>query len=196
MADRAEVVAGIFVGGESTRMGGVAKGLLPSPDGPHIVDRWRASFEALRIPCVLVGRRDEYADVPLETLRDAPAGIGPLGGVVALLGYARGRYRHAITVGCDMPRVSVGLIERLVAAPDAIAVAPRAVADGRWEAMFARYDVDAAYETAATRASEASPSAPRSLHGLLDALHCVPLGLDASEETLLVDWDTPADRAR
>jgi molybdopterin-guanine dinucleotide biosynthesis protein A len=186
------VLAGIFVGGASIRMGGLAKGLLESPDGPRIVDRWRGLFEAARIPCVLVGRRAEYTGIPLETLDDAPTGIGPLGGVLALLLHARGRARLAITVGCDMPYVSAALVRRLVAAPDAVAVAPKV--GGRWEPMLARYDVARAWPIADARARMAEGQGGRSMRGLLDALDAQQLALAPDEEKLLADWDEPADR--
>lgn len=186
------VLAGIFVGGASVRMGGLAKGLLASPDGPRIVDRWRGLFEAARIPCMLVGRRPEYVGVPLETLDDAPTGIGPLGGVLALLLHARASARYAITVGCDMPYVSEGLVGRLVAAPDATAVAPKI--GGRWEPMLARYDVERALPIVEARARSQSEGA-RSMRGLLDALGAQQLSLAPDEEKLLDDWDEPADRA-
>src|SRR5512140_2393706 len=175
------VLAGIFVGGASSRMGGRAKGLLPSPDGPPIVDRWRGLFQTLGIPCVLVGRRAEYAGVPLEVLDDAPAGIGPLGGLVALLAHARGRARYALAVGCDMPLVSAELVGRILAAPDAAAVAPRV--NERWEPMLARYDVARAHPIAQARAR--GDARGRSLQGLLDELAAAPLVLHPGDEALL-----------
>ena len=171
-------------------MGGLAKGLLASPDGPRIVDRWRGLFEAARIPCVLVGRRPEYSGVPLETLDDAPGGIGPLGGVLALLLHARGRARYVITVGCDMPYVTSSLVARLVAAPDAVAVAPKI--GGRWEPMLARYDVAGAFAIADARMRMGEGG--RSMRGLLDALGAQVLALAPDDEKLLNDWDEPADR--
>src|SRR5438067_774631 len=70
-------LAGIFVGGESKRMGGRPKGLLVAPSGETIVERWLRMFRALGVPTVLVGRRDPYASLGVEIVDDEQAGIGP-----------------------------------------------------------------------------------------------------------------------
>jgi molybdopterin-guanine dinucleotide biosynthesis protein A len=177
------IVAGIFVGGSSRRMGGRAKGLLVGPSGETIVGRWRRVFEGLGIPVVLVGERPEYATVGVPVLPDRGAGAGPVAGLVALLAHAE---RHAIAVACDMPYVSAALVARLVSAPDAVAVAPRR--EGRWEPFFARYDAPRALAIAEGHAS-------RSLQAVLDALGAVELALTDDEACELRDWDAPPDLA-
>lgn len=181
-------LAGIFIGGASTRMGGSPKGLRMLSTGETLVDRWRTLFDALGIPSTLVGRLPAYAPRPM--LDDAPH-AGPLGGLIALL-------RHALTTGtprvlavaCDMPHVTPLLVTRLLEAPDAAAVAPRR--DGRWEPMLARYDAARAREVAETRASRGELS----LHGLLDALGAHELPLSPNEAMELDDWDTMDDVER
>ena len=50
-------IAGVFVGGAGTRMGGVPKGLLRAPDGPAIVERSRSALAAAGVTeVVLVGQ--------------------------------------------------------------------------------------------------------------------------------------------
>ena len=67
------ILAGILLGGASSRMGR-AKGLLPAPDGaPTLVARWVRLFESMTLPCVLVGERSEYAPLGLPLLADADA---------------------------------------------------------------------------------------------------------------------------
>ena len=183
------LLAGIFVGGASTRFGGRPKGLLESPAGGTILDGLRGHLEALSMPWVLVGRRDEYAGVSAETIDDSPSGIGPLGGLLALL--RRAGDGRAIAIACDMPFVTRALIERLaIATSDAPAVAPRR--SGRWEPMFARYDARRSLAVAEARAG----AGQRSVQGLLDELGASELPLSEDEQRMLDDWDSPADMER
>jgi molybdopterin-guanine dinucleotide biosynthesis protein A len=187
-APTAVALAGILVGGASRRMGGRPKGLMLS-SGETIVARWRRMFDALGIPCVLVGRQDAYATLGVEILDDDPPGIGPIGGLVALLARARGR--RAIAVGCDMPFVSERLLEKLARAPSsACAVAPKR--GDVWEPLFARFEGPRPLEVATRRAR----AGERALFGVLDELDAEPLVLTEDELAELRDWDTPDDVGR
>jgi molybdopterin-guanine dinucleotide biosynthesis protein A len=167
-------------------MGGRPKGLLVGPDGATLVERWRTMLRALGVPLVLVGSAGPYAALGLEMVKDQPDGIGPLGGLVALL--RRAGAHPALALACDMPFVSAGLIERLLAAPsDAPIVAPRR--QGKWEPLCARYDPVRVLPLAVARV--ASPY--RSLQRLLDDAPAVELGLSAAEALELRDWDSPDD---
>jgi molybdopterin-guanine dinucleotide biosynthesis protein A len=180
---RAETtIAGIFVGGAASRMQGHPKGLLRVPSGETIIERWRGIFEGLRIACVLVGSNAAYGDLPLEVLEDEPAGVGPVGGLVALLARAGGG--NAVAVACDMPHVGAPLVEWLVryVSPAPI-VAPRR--DDRWEPLFARYDARVILPLARARAA----ATHRSLQGLLDAAGAAVLPLAPPELAQLGDWD-------
>lgn len=179
-------VAGIFVGGAGARMGGRAKGLLRAPDGHTIVERWCAVLEASGIRnVVLVGARAAYASLPLERIDDQPAGIGPLGGLIALLGHAGEAFAFALA--CDMPFVSEALVRRLISAGDAAVVAPRR--DQRWEPLFARYDSQRVLAVARRRAGEGA----HSLQRLLEEVRAAELPMHAYEMSQLRDWDTPED---
>jgi molybdopterin-guanine dinucleotide biosynthesis protein A len=159
-------------------MGGVAKGLLEAPGGGTLVARWVKLFRARSIEPILVGEHEAYANLGLEILPDATLGIGPLGGLIALLD--RG---SAIAVACDMPFVSAQLLDRLIAfETDAPIVAPKR--DGRWEPLFARYEA-----RIATLAREHASSGKHSLQALLDAAHAAQLPLDDSEAAELEDRD-------
>lgn len=176
------VVAGIFVGGASSRMGGRPKGLLTTPEGITLVDRWRAMFEALGVEHVLVGKRAEYASIPLVTLEDDPPGVGPIGGLAALLAHAgEGR---ALVVACDMPFVTREDVEALLASEGPVALAARR--DDRWEPLFARYDAPRALPVV-----RAHITAGRlGLQGLLTALGARPIAIEPAH---LADWDSPQD---
>ena len=179
--------AGIFVGGRGTRMGGVAKGLLATESGETLVARWQRLFAALGIRTVLVGQHEAYGAIEAPTLDDDPPGIGPLGGLVALLTTAAdGR---AFAVACDMPFVSIELLEKLAAHPSrAPIVAPRR--GEVWEPLFARYDASRVIATARARARRGE----HSLQRLLDEAGAEPLPLTSVEADELRDWDRPEDR--
>ena len=187
--DVAPVVAGLFVGGRGVRLGGVAKGNLDAPDGGTLVDRSLRLLEGLGIPVVLVGRHEEYADQGRTILEDEPPGIGPLGGLIALLRHAGDT--RVLALACDMPFVSTRLLQELVAFdPGAPIVAPRR--DGKWEPLCAVYSAPAVLLVAVARAALGA----RSLQGLLDELGATELPLDASRYGELADWDTPEDLGR
>jgi molybdopterin-guanine dinucleotide biosynthesis protein A len=180
-------VAGIFVGGRARRMGGAAKGLLTAPSGETLVARWRRLFAELGWTSVLVGRHDAYADMDIEYIADNPSGIGPLGGLTALL--ARAGEGRAIAVACDMPFVSIELLRKLASHPTrAPIVAARR--GSRWEPLFARYDAARVIEAAEDRAH----SGDHALQGLLNALGADVLPLESAEAEELRDWDRPEDR--
>ena len=178
-------LAGVFVGGAGKRMGGVAKGLLVAPSGETLVARWQSLLARVGTDVVLVGARGEYAHLGLPMLDDDPPGVGPLGGLAALLG--RAGARPALAVACDMPFVGEALLRRPLAAPPAPGVAPRR--DGRWEPLLARYD--AARVLPVVRAHLAQGR--HALQGALDAAGAVELALVLGELAELRDWDTPED---
>jgi molybdopterin-guanine dinucleotide biosynthesis protein A len=180
-------IGGIFVGGRGRRMGGIAKGLLLAPSGETLVARWERLFAELGWTCVLVGQHDAYAAIAIERLTDDPPGIGPLGGMTALL--ARAGQGRAIAVACDMPFVSIELMSKLATYPSqAPILAPRR--GGMWEPLFARYDAERVSSTAKKRAR----SDRHSLQGLLDDAGAEALPLEDREWDELSDWDRPEDR--
>lgn len=168
-------------------MGGRPKGLLEH-EGSTLLTRLARSFESVGIETVLVGRRSEYLSSALETIDDEPPGIGPLGGVCALL--RRAGDGVAVVVACDMPFLTSELLARLLDAADAPARAPRIA--GEWEPMLARYNAPLALPVAARRAREGKTS----LQGLLDELRAEPFALAPGEERALTDWDTPEEMNR
>jgi molybdopterin-guanine dinucleotide biosynthesis protein A len=183
---RLTALAGVFVGGPGSRMGGLPKGLLLGPGGVTLVERWRVLLESLGAEMILVGSAEPYASTGLPVVADEPPGIGPLGGLVGLL--RRAGPHPALALACDMPFVSGALVERLLtteAGP--CIVAPRR--EGRWEPLCARYEPARVLPAAAARA--ASPH--HSLQRLLDDLGAVELSMAAGEWEELRDWDSPDD---
>jgi len=183
------VIAGIFVGGAGRRMGGRAKGMMRGPDGRTLVDRWaRTLFDAGVGEVTLVGSHSAYADVGLDVIDDEPPGVGPMGGLGALL--RRAGKGHALALACDMPFVSRSLLGRLVRAPDAAIVAPRR--EGVWEPLCARYDAPRVLDVVLRRIA----AGDYALWRVLDEAGAAELELLAGEEAELRDWDTPEDVER
>jgi molybdopterin-guanine dinucleotide biosynthesis protein A len=187
-------LTGIFVGGRARRMGGVAKGLLRAPgDDRSLVERLAAIVRSSKWsgPLVLVGEDTRYASLALPSIADCPPGIGPLGGLIALLTCAGERNLACVlALACDLPFVDTALIDRLIEhAPEADAVLPRI--DGVWQPLCARYRV--APSLRAARAVLAGES--HSLQRVLDHLGANALALPfaAGDDALIRDWDAPDD---
>lgn len=183
-------LAGIFVGGKASRMGFVAKGLLPSPGGEALVPRLHALLAPRASHVVLAGNHAAYTHLGIPAVADDPRAEGPLAGLLALLELAETRGdTHVLAVACDLPFLNEALVERLLE-PPAGTVAPRR--EERWEPLFARYETRRALDRATRRARERAFG----LQGLLTALDARVLALSAAETRLLDDWDTPEDVAR
>jgi molybdopterin-guanine dinucleotide biosynthesis protein A len=182
------LVAGVFVGGGGTRMGGLPKGLLRTSDGVTLVERMRGLLVAAGAEVVLVGASDAYASMGLESVPDEPRGVGPLGGLASLLRRAGGA--PTLALACDLPYVSATLLARLVSAPPAPIVAPKR--DGRWEPLCARYD-PAQVLPVIDRLLVARRHA---LQAVLDEARAVALPLSDAETLELHDWDVPSDVPR
>jgi len=175
----ATVALGIFVGGGSTRMGR-PKGLLPAPGGEEsLLERLvRLAGESGLAP-VLVGRAEPYAAIAggVPRLGDDPEGVGPLGGLRALLR----EFPVALAVACDMPAVDCALLTRLRNARGV--VAPRRE---RWEPLCARYEAARVSDSIEGMLAEGE----HSLQRLLDRVGARAIAVAPAR---LVDWDTPAD---
>jgi len=184
------VLAGIFVGGSGRRMGGEPKGLLRTADGVTLVERWWALLTGVGAEVVLVGSDGDgaYAGLGVPIVPDDPAGVGPLGGLSALL--RRAGDARALAVACDLPYVGAGLLGRLLRAPPAPIVAPRR--DGRWEPLCARYEPARVLPVLARLLG----AERHALQALLDEAGAVALPLEAGEAEQLRDWDCPGDIAR
>lgn len=181
-------VAAIFVGGQSTRMGGAPKGLLVAPGTDEtLVDRLvRISREAGLEPA-LVGDARAYAHVAKDVPRldDDPAGVGPLGGLRAALLYARGR--TVIALACDMPFVGPEHLRALlVARGDADVLAAQRSADAPIEPFLARYESARCVPIV----DGALSAGERSFQRFFDRARVVPW---PSDPRALRDWDAPSD---
>lgn len=189
-----ELVIGIFVGGRGGRMGGVAKGLLLAPESSQtlldrLVGELRGALPDTEI--VLVGRADAYTSSGLPAIADAPADVGPIGGLGGLLEHAhRIGAMSVMALACDLPRIGAPLLARLASEqPGAAAVVVEQ--DAIKNPLIARYDVAPTLPVL----RDVVTSGRRALQAVLEALgsgvHV--LSLTSAEEQTLGDWDTPED---
>jgi molybdopterin-guanine dinucleotide biosynthesis protein A len=188
------LLVGLFVGGKSTRMGGIAKGALRAPDSElSLVERLLVEIRAAapEAAVALVGGASVYGYLGLEAIPDDPPQIGPLGGLASLLELARSRGAgHVLALACDLPRLDRSLLARLVhGTPDAAVVLVKQ-GDTR-NPLIARYAV----APAALAVSAALAQGQRSLQAVLDRLEprVLALALTPDEAARLDDWDTPSD---
>jgi molybdopterin-guanine dinucleotide biosynthesis protein A len=168
-------------------MKGFPKGFLRGAHGLCIVEHhWRMAVK-LGWEAVMVGVHPAYAHFAKERdivcLEDSPPGIGPLGGLSALLGFAKRRF--CIALACDMPHVAFEDLEALALSPSqAAALVPRR---DYWEPLFARYN-----PCVASPALEAFLEAGgRSFQGFLERLK--PEVFSPKAQRTLEDWDCPED---
>lgn len=183
-----ELGIGILIGGEGSRMGGVAKGLLTLPNGTRLVDRLVEECRrvAPQATLYLLGNRPEYASHEVPRLLDDPPNIGPLGGLRALL---HQHHERVLLVGGDLPYLGESLLQRILSHPLETAVAVASGTPSRWEPMLSCYRV-----TVTMAAVEAALVARNhGLASLLDRLSAARLQLTPDELAELRDWDTPED---
>jgi molybdopterin-guanine dinucleotide biosynthesis protein A len=193
-AQAGSILVGLLVGGQGTRLGGVAKGKLKAPSSElSLVERLlleiRAALPGAEI--VLVGNASEYSTLGLETVEDQPPNVGPLGGLAGLLAHAqRLDAGHVLALACDLPRLDRSLISRLAREHSQASVVLVRQSDVR-NPLIARYAVAPA--TAAVR--QAFAKGKRSLQAVLDLLEpdVASLTLTPDQEVQLHDWDTPDD---
>lgn len=191
-------VVGIFLGGQARRMGGVAKANLLH-DGRSILER---TLEACRgraplIPpsprVYLVGNSAAYTAEDVERLADEPRGLGPIGGLRALLEEARRVGVPAVALAGDMPFLTRPLVERLfVEKPGAPLLAPRQ--ESLWQPLFARYSPELALPAVDALLARGETS----LQGIFGELGAQAAELELSdvERAALIDWDRPNDMNR
>jgi molybdenum cofactor guanylyltransferase len=187
-----DVTLAIQAGGQGTRLGGVAKGLL-SVEGLTTLERLVALGSHFADVVLVANVPEPYERFGLRTVADMVEGKGAPGGVHAALGAARTPW--VFTVACDMPFVTVEAARVVLDARDATVDAVCFEHEGRWEPLLAAYR--SALAARWGDALKEDPSMRRVLMRfrtrVLDvgALRAVDPGLRA-----LVNVNTPEDLAR
>jgi molybdopterin-guanine dinucleotide biosynthesis protein A len=181
---------GILVGGESRRMGR-PKALIVV-DGETLIERTVQLAKRQTDRVVLLGAApfelpDSVADLPI--LPDSPGGVGPIGGLAALLKECAGR--SGMLLACDLPRLSGPLLLRLIGGigddVDAVAFVAGPGSDD-WEPCCAVYMASALPAVEAQIARQDC-----SLQSLLRNLRTRAIALSEKDRSLLANVNTPAD---
>ncbi len=169
-------------------MGGIAKGLLKHPTHPgSIVDHVVHQMRSVADDVVLVGPHPAYQGLALRFLKDEMFGVGPAGGLLALLRYAGDGI--ALAVACDMPNVKSALFAPLlegIRGGASVAVYGR---KGRLEPFCAAY-------RAAEMLGHVQACLGRGtqgLHLILREARVVEIEISEDRAHLLDDWDSPKD---
>lgn len=187
------ITVGLFVGGNGSRMGGVAKGLLRTPDGDEtLIERMVRQCARAAPACAtyLVGRAAPYAALALPVLDDNPAGIGPLGGLRALLLRAHAEQSAiALALACDLPFLDEAVISAIIEPFSGVTRVPFVA--GRLQPLAAAY----APLPALTAVDGALAQGKHALMHVLDLLgtELERLVFDGDQAHALTDWDTPED---
>ena len=190
------ITIGLFVGGKGTRMGGVPKGLLRTPEGSEtLIERLcRQCALAIADPAIyLIGEAQPYATLGWPQLPDNPPGIGPIGGLRALLTRALADESEcALALSCDLPFLDAAAISALLTPFSGLTRVP--FAQGRLQPLSAAYA-----PSSALRAVDRSLSLGK--HALMQVLDQLGSELERVEfaderAQVLADWDTPEDMQR
>ncbi len=128
----------LLVGGRSSRMGRDKALLSLAPGGPPLVALAAEKLGRVADEVLLVGpQRAGYASLGLPRVPDAFPGTGPLGGILS--GLSAARNAHALVAACDMPFLSVRLLEYMAALPRNYDVLVPELEAGRLEPLHAIY---------------------------------------------------------
>ncbi|HNQ23558.1 MAG TPA: molybdenum cofactor guanylyltransferase [Phycisphaerae bacterium] len=185
--------AGILIGGRSTRMG-CPKTLLRLPDGRTLIERTVALAAQVVAEVVLLGAGSALPPAvrDLTVLPDAEPDGGPIEGLISLLRHRPQAW--CLLLACDLPQLSVPLLQRLLVAERSDAEAVVFRRDDRrhgYHACCALY-----HPRVLPAAMEERTAGKGSLHGLLHRLRLTALTPTPDETEQLANVNTPEDFAR
>ena len=109
------LAAAILAGGQASRYGGMAKGLLEIAPGVSIMGRLIAELRAARLTEIVVAANtsEPYQHLGLGVLADLRPPCGPLGGVEAALSFYGPEWDATLFLPCDLPAITRQEIVRL-----------------------------------------------------------------------------------
>lgn len=108
-----EPVAGFVLCGGASRRMGTDKALLPFHGRPLVAHVASRVAEATGTPPVLVGPVERFNTLGFEVVAEPEPGLGPLGGIDAVLGLRRAD--RNLVVACDMPAIEPAFLRQLLA---------------------------------------------------------------------------------
>ncbi len=114
------ILGAILAGGQATRMGRRAKGLLPHDHGGSLIAHLLTELRTAGVADVLIVANDlgAYDRFGAAVVADLRPGLGPLAGMEAALAHAvdGNRAEAVLFFPCDLPAITCRQIKRLVAA--------------------------------------------------------------------------------
>ncbi len=125
------ILGAILAGGQSRRFG--SDKAYAEMDGVRLIDRVADALGGQTTALIICGREEPgFGCVP-----DAPmAGMGPLGGLNAALGFAEANgFSHVLTAGVDVPNLPADLAQQL--GGDGAAIAESQPVVGLWPVSLA-----------------------------------------------------------
>ncbi|MGH9372090.1 MAG: molybdenum cofactor guanylyltransferase [Vicinamibacterales bacterium] len=119
------IAAAILAGGLARRMAGANKATLQI-GASRIIDRQIALLRQVADPVFIVsGHPAPFRDLALTVVDDVVSGAGSLGGIYSAI--VSSPHARTIVVACDMPFLTLPLLQRLARPSDADLVIPRSV---------------------------------------------------------------------
>lgn len=133
---RQDATAIILAGGQSLRMG-MDKSLLPVVGEPmvqHIARQLLPAFDEL-----LIGANDleKFGFLNISVVPDLEPNQGPLMGLLSCL--ERSSHDLNFVTGCDMPKVDLGLVQKMFQVADGHDIVMPRWPSGKFEPLFALY---------------------------------------------------------
>jgi len=196
----ARIAGVILAGGQSLRMGGGDKCLLPLEGTPilsHVVARFQPQVEAL----VLSANGDpaRFAEFSLPVVSDSIDGFaGPLAGVLAGMDWAAAQgFTHLVSVAADSPyfppRLVTGLQFACEATGERLAMANSPRDDGGYfrQPTFTLYDI-----TLRDHLREALQAGLRKVIQWTEPLGCARVVFEGFGEDPFFNINTPQDMAQ
>jgi molybdenum cofactor guanylyltransferase len=120
---RPPLAAAILAGGLARRMGGDNKAGLRIGN-ERIIDRQLRILHQVAEPVFIVaGAAEPFQELQIKVVPDLIPGAGPLGGIYTAL--TASPCERTLIVACDLPYLSLPLLQRLAAPSDADLVIPR-----------------------------------------------------------------------
>jgi molybdopterin-guanine dinucleotide biosynthesis protein A len=112
------IAGAILAGGNASRMGGVAKGMLRAGGDLSLVERLIVHVVRCGVEQVIIVANDSrpYAHVGCAVIPDKRLGAGPLAGIEAALTHFADEYDAVLCLPCDLPALSSKEISVLLSA--------------------------------------------------------------------------------
>ncbi len=197
---QARIAAVVLAGGQSSRMGGGDKCLLPLGEQPmlaRVISRISPQVEAV----VLSANGDpaRFAPFGLPVLPDSIAGFaGPLAGVLAGMDWAAAQgHSHIVSVAADSPFFPPRLVTGLRFACEAAGQSMAMVHSPRPDGGFFRQPTFALYDVADRENLRAALQAGlRKVIQWVEPLGCASIVFHGFGDDPFFNINTPADMAR